>query len=101
MRETLNPLNMNIREYYLQNFPTDELGLEINPHATFEVLIDVLNNYGDVYQYIAVDDSLMRERLFWELSQLTSTPYDDIYYLWLMAASPILCIPTKPYPKPN
>ena len=77
---------MNIRDYYLTHFPTDELGTEINPHATFEVLIDVLNNYGDVYQYIAVDDSLMRERLFWELSQLTSTPYDDIYYLWLMAA---------------
>jgi hypothetical protein len=77
---------MNIREYYLTNFPNDDLGNEINPQATFEVLIDVLNNYGDVYQYIGVDDSLMRERLFWELSQLTSTPYDDVYYLWLMAS---------------
>jgi hypothetical protein len=85
MRETLKLNNMNIREYYLENFPTDELGNEINPSATFEVLVNVLNNYGDVYQYLGVNDSLMRERLFWELSQLTNTPYDDIYYLWLMA----------------
>lgn len=75
----------NIREYYLQNFPTDELGLEINHNVTFDGLVILLNNYGDVYQYLGVNDSLMRERLFWELSQLTSTPYDDIYYLWLMA----------------
>lgn len=76
----------NIKEYYTTNFPTDELGPEINPQATFDGLVIVLNNYGEtVYQYLGVDDSLMRERLFWELSQLTSTPYDDIYYLWLMA----------------
>jgi hypothetical protein len=87
MRKTLKPLNMNnIREYYLQNFPADELGIEINENATFDGLVIVLNNYGDVYQYIGVDDSLMRERLFWELSQLTGTPYDDVYYLWLMAS---------------
>lgn len=77
----------NIREYYLQNFPTDELGLEINPQATFDGLGLVLNNYEDVYEYLGVDDSLMRERLFWALSGLTSTPYDDIYYLWTMVST--------------
>ena len=77
---------MNIREYYLQNFPNDDLGTEITPQATFEVLIDVLNNYGDVYQYIGVSDSLMRERCFQRLSELTNTDYEDIYYLWLLAA---------------
>lgn len=76
---------MNIREYYLENFPTDELGVEINENATFDGLVIVLNNYGDVYQYLGVSDSLMRERVFQQLSELTSTPYDDIYYLWLMA----------------
>ena len=85
MRVILNPPNMNIREYYLENFPTDELGVEINENATFDGLVIVLNNYGDVYQYLGVSDSLMRERVFQQLSELTSTPYDDIYYLWLMA----------------
>ena len=86
MREILNPLNMNIREYYLATFPTDELGTEINPHATFEVLLHVLNNYEDVYEYIGVSDSLVRERCFQRLSELTNTDYEDIYYLWLIAA---------------
>ena len=77
---------MNIREYYVEAFPTDELGDEINPSATFEVLIDVLNNYGDVYQYIGVSDSIVRERCFEKLSELTNTEYDVIYDLWLMGA---------------
>jgi hypothetical protein len=75
----------NIREYYTENFPTDELGLEINENATFEGLSTVLDNYGDVYEYIGVGDSMIRERLFWALSQLTSTPYNEIYTQWLMA----------------
>ena len=75
---------MNIREYYVEAFPTDELGIEINPSATFEVLVDVLNNYGDVYQYIGVSDSIVRERCFEKLSELTNTEYDVIYDLWLM-----------------
>ena len=75
---------MNIREYYVEAFPTDELGDEINPSATFEVLVDVLNNYGDVYQYIGVSDSIIRERCFEKLSELTNTEYDVIYDLWLM-----------------
>jgi hypothetical protein len=75
---------MNIREYYVEAFPTDELGDEINPSATFEVLVDVLNNYGDVYQYIGVSDSIVRERCFEKLSELTNTEYDVIYDLWLM-----------------
>jgi hypothetical protein len=77
---------MNIREYYVATFPTDELGDEINPSATFEVLVDVLNNYGDVYQYIGVRDSIVRERCFEKLSELTNTEYDVIYDLWLMGA---------------
>jgi hypothetical protein len=86
MRETLNPLNMNIREYYLENFPTDELGNEINPTATFDGLVRVLNNYEDVYEYIGVSDSLIRERVFWNLSKITNTEYSVIYDLWLQSA---------------
>jgi hypothetical protein len=85
MRETLNPLNMNIREYYLENFPTDELGNEINPTATFDGLVRVLNNYEDVYEYIGVSDSLIRERLFWQLSILHNTECEVIYELWMEA----------------
>jgi len=76
---------MNIREYYLTNFPTDELGAEINPESTFDGLVRVLNNYEDVYEYIGVSDSLIRERVFWHLSVLHNTDYEVIYDLWMEA----------------
>jgi hypothetical protein len=86
MREILNPpTTMNIREYYLQSFPSDELGNEINPQATFEGLSQTLNNYEDVYEYIGVHDSLIRERVFWHLSVLHNTDYEVIYDLWMEA----------------
>ena len=86
MRVILNPPNMNIREYYLENFPTDELGIEINPEATFEGLFYELDNYGDVYEYIGVGDSLIRERCFERLSLIMGCDYDVIYSQWMLAA---------------
>jgi hypothetical protein len=85
MRETLKLKNMNIREYYLATFPNDDLGTEINPSATFEGLAETLNNYQDVYDYIGACDSLIRERVFWQLSLLHNTEYSVIYDLWMEA----------------
>lgn len=80
-----------IKEYYLTNFPKDELGMEINPEATFAGLYHRIEYSGDIYEYLGVGDSLMRERLFWELSQQNSVPYNSIYHQWLMAeTSPLL-----------
>lgn len=77
---------MNIREYYVEAFPTDELGVEINPTATFEGLFEVLDRYGDVYEYIGVGDSLIRERCFEKLSLIMGVEYNEVYSQWLMAA---------------
>ena len=77
---------MKIREFYLEAFPTDELGIEINPKATFEGLFRVLDNYGDVYEYIGVGDSLIRERCFEKLAEIMGVDYNEIYDQWLMAA---------------
>ena len=78
--------NDNIREYYLEAFPTDDLGNEINPKATFEGLHKVLDNYGDVYEYIGVGDSIVRERVFDKLADVLGVEYDVIYSQWLLAA---------------
>ena len=76
---------MKIREFYLKAFPTDELGIEINPTATFDGLFKVLDNYGDVYEYIGVGDSLVRERCFEKLSEIMGVNYDYVYNQWLAA----------------
>ena len=78
--------NPNIREYYLEAFPSDELGAELNPEATFEGLEKVLDNYEDVYEYIGVGDSIVRERVFDKLAQILGVEYDVIYSQWLLAA---------------
>ena len=76
----------NIREYYMENYPTDELGIEINPEATFTGLYTVLRISGEVYEYIGVGDSLIRERCFERLAEIAGVSYDEIYSKWVVAA---------------
>jgi hypothetical protein len=74
---------MTIKEFYLESYPTDELGLELSEVATFEGLLDRLFNGDDVYRYIGVADSIIRERLFEELAKGCDRSYDYIYKLWI------------------
>ena len=74
---------MNIKQFYLENYPTDELGIEINEKANFEGLLNELFIGGDIYQYIEVVDSIIRERLFEQLSKTLERPYEYVYNLWL------------------
>jgi len=74
---------MNIREFYLENYPTDELGLELNETPTFAGLLNKLITNADIYHYIGVSDSLVRERLFEGLAKELNTTYDYVYNLWL------------------
>ena len=75
---------MNIRNYYVNEFPSDELGLEIDLNANFESLWLAIR--GDmVYEYIGVSDSVIRERVFEKFSELTGHTYDYIYQQWLNA----------------
>lgn len=74
---------MKIREFYLENYPTDELGLELNETPTFAGLLNQLIVGGDVYRYIGVGDSIVRERLFERLAEELNTTYDYVYNLWL------------------
>jgi hypothetical protein len=74
---------MTIKDFYLNEYPTDELGVELNEKATFAGLVTILFGDMDVYDYIGVGDSLVRERLFSELAKQLETSYDYVYNLWL------------------
>jgi hypothetical protein len=76
--------DMKIRKFYLEAFPTDELGVEINPKANFESLWIAIRG-GCFYEYIGVFDSIVRERIFEKFSELTGHDYDYIYKQWLNA----------------
>jgi len=74
---------MNIKEFYMNAYPTDEMGVELNENATFVGLLTTLYDGGEVYDYFGVGDSLVRERLFEELANQINKPYDYVYDLWL------------------
>ena len=74
---------MDIKQFYLKKYPTDELGVEINENANFTGLLNELFTSNDVYEYISVYDSLVRERLFTELSTILNCSYEYVYNLWL------------------
>ena len=73
---------MKIRQYYLETYPTDDLGFEINETPTFAGLLNQLIVGGDVYRYIGVADSVIRERLFERLAEELEVSYDYVYNLW-------------------
>jgi hypothetical protein len=74
---------MKIREFYLSNYPTDELGVELNDTANFTGLLNELFTGNDIYGYIGIGDSIIRERLFSKLSEILNCSYDYVYNLWL------------------
>jgi|TARA_R110000764_G_scaffold21676_1_gene54560 hypothetical protein len=74
---------MNIKQFYLNNYPTDALGIKISENANFTGLLNELFIGNSIYEYIGVGDSLIRERLFTELSEILNCSYEYIYNLWL------------------
>jgi hypothetical protein len=76
-------IDMNIREFYVKNYPTDDLGIGINPKATFAGLLNQLIIGNDVYEYLYVYDSIVRERLFERLAEELEVSYEYVYKLWL------------------
>ena len=72
-----------LRRYYVETFPSDDMGTDINPKATFRGLYKALEEHKDVYEYIGVGDSLVRERLFSELADIKGVRYNKIYDMWM------------------
>lgn len=72
----------NIKEWYLKNYPADKCGGEIRENATFSGAFNCLDNYGDIYLYIGVWDSVVRGRIFEELASRAGVSYQYIEEQW-------------------
>ena len=75
-----------LRDYYTKAYPSDSLGQEIRENATFGGLWGTLCMGQDVYGYINVNDSVVRERLFSRLAEILGVNYDVVYGAWLAGA---------------
>lgn len=73
-----------VKDWYVNAYKSDSLGLEINPKVTFSKIMSDMRNGKDFYKTIGVGDSIIRERMFVALSELyTNEDYGEIYNLWL------------------
>ena len=76
-------MKTKIKEWYMEEYSTDELGAEINNEIAFEDLFVALDK--DVYEVLGVGDSIIRERCFEKLSEIMNVDYDYIFNKWLNA----------------
>ncbi len=77
--------NTDIKNWYIKEYPTDELGQELKDNLSFYDLFEALDSYKDIYEFFGIDDSLVRERLFEKLSKIMKCDYDEIYSQWLLS----------------
>lgn len=79
-------LDKGVRNWYLENYPTDDMGVEINESITFTELGLVLMAKRNFYKAVGNGiDSIIRERIFEKLSQELGVDYGVIYNMWLSA----------------
>ena len=77
-------MKRKVRKWYMKNFPTDNLGKEIKKGLTFaDVMFGLAYQRNNIYEVIGEVDSIIRERIFGELSKIMGCSYNKIYYLWL------------------
>lgn len=60
----------SIRDWYIRAFPSDQLGYRINPLATFAGAVKCMADGGDIYKYLGVGDSPVRENVFFKITAL-------------------------------
>jgi len=68
-----------LKNFYQAYYPNDNMGEEIRTKATFEGLLENIQN---CYHYIGVLDSVIRERLFDQLATIKKVDYEEIYNLY-------------------
>ena len=75
-------IHQKIRDWYVAEFPSDELGPEIKD-ISFRNLVDSMNCGEDVYKTLGVNDSIVRERVFDRIARSLQVEYEVLFNKWL------------------
>lgn len=73
--------NNRVKDWYIQAFPNDQLGEEINNEVTFKQLYEMLLVGEEIYNHTA-NDSVVRKRIFKKLAEVYNTTLETIYDHW-------------------
>lgn len=76
--------NSKIKDWYIKEYSSDDLGKELNDESTFKDLLIAILNGNDVYSVLGVGDSIIRERAFAKLSKINGKGEQWAYNNWLM-----------------
>ena len=69
-----------VRDWYTRTCPTDELGDELHPNATFADYLVALAKDGNPYIY-GIDDSVVRQRVMAATAQVMGMDYNTVWDL--------------------
>ena len=81
-----DPMDMKVRDWYKEAYPTDSMGDEIDDYITFNHIFVCLDSYDDIYDYLP-GDSIIRERVFEKLAEIIDVSYDYVYEQYLRGIS--------------
>ena len=70
----------NVKNWYVKTYPDDGMGHDIDENITFKDLYFDLPNF---YNNVAAEDTVIRERIFEKLAEITETSYNKIYNKWI------------------
>lgn len=82
IEDIISKLDISIKDWYIKEYPSDELGNTLSSTSTFLDLNNLLNSHkgNQVYGLLGGDsDTVIRERCFQKLAELTNQSYKDIY----------------------
>lgn len=65
----------NVKDDYVTDYPTDDLGKEINENLNYLQLFNGLLSGNDIYEMIEVSDPLIHERVLKHLAYLMGIDY--------------------------
>lgn len=74
-------MGQSVATWYKKQFPNDTLGNDINSSVSFSKALKNMSKFYDLFPA----DSVVRERVFEELSKRSKKTYDEIYNEWLKA----------------
>lgn len=82
--DKMTDLGASVRDWYVDAFPTDDLGPKIPAKLTFWNAIAALNIGADFYCFLGdAADSIVRERIFGRIANIMDCDYDTVYNTWM------------------
>ena len=76
-------LDENVKEWYLKEHSHYDLGSKLNDNFTFKDVYTGLGEGKNIYDMFGVDDTLVRQHIFYELSKRLRVDNNVILSLWL------------------